>query len=158
MATISESGELEAKAEGTVTVTATVKDNSEISGTCEITVRKSALVESITITAAKNELTVGETLTLTAKVLPETADNKDVTWSVEGEAADISQEGVLTVKSEGVVTVKATAKDGSGVCGTMTVTVKKEQETKPTEPQQPATEPQQPVTEPEAAGYRTTAA
>lgn len=148
VATISESGELEAKAEGTVTVTATVKDNSEISGTCEITVRKSALVESITITAAKNELTVGETLTLTAKVLPETADNKDVTWSVEGEAADISQEGVLTVKSEGVVTVKATAKDGSGVCGTMTVTVKKEQETKPTEPQQPATEPQQPVTEP----------
>lgn len=97
-------------------------------------------------------------MTLTAKVLPETADNKDVTWSVEGEAADISQEGVLTVKSEGVVTVKATAKDGSGVCGTMTVTVKKEQENQTNGATATCHRTTAASYRAEAAGYRTTAA
>lgn len=86
------------------------------------------LVNAIVVTGANNATTITEnagTLQMSAAVLPENADNKDVTWSVvngTGEAS-ISALGLLTASANGTVTVKATAKDASAIVGTLTVTI-----------------------------------
>ena len=59
------------------------------------------------------------TLQMSAAIVPTNATNKNVTWLVEngtGEAT-ISTEGLLTAVKNGIVTVKATAKDRSGKYG-----------------------------------------
>ncbi|WP_421896613.1 Ig-like domain-containing protein [Marinoscillum sp.] len=58
----------------------------------------------------------GETSQLTAVILPTNASNQMVEWKVSNESvATISENGLLTAVSNGVVTVTASAKDGSGV-------------------------------------------
>ena len=64
-------------------------------------------------------------LQMTKKVAPSDSTNQKVVWSVvnvTGEAV-ISSTGLLTAVSNGTVTVKATATDGSGVIGTFTVSI-----------------------------------
>ncbi|MBN2524266.1 MAG: Ig-like domain-containing protein [Bacteroidales bacterium] len=59
----------------------------------------------------------GESLQLTATVLPANATNKTVSWSIiedTGEAS-ISSSGLVTSESPGIVTARATANDGSGI-------------------------------------------
>lgn len=66
------------------------------------------------------------TLQMFATVLPDTATVKSVTWSVAtlvGGTATISEDGMLTATGNGTVTVTATANDGSGVKGTLVVTI-----------------------------------
>ncbi|MCM1112450.1 MAG: Ig-like domain-containing protein [Muribaculum sp.] len=66
----------------------------------------------------------GDTYTLTATVNPDTAYNKDVTWSSSDESvATVSETGVVTALQKGTATIAATAQDGSGVSGTCRVTV-----------------------------------
>lgn len=69
--------------------------------------------------------TVAGTLQMLAEVLPENATNKDVEWSVENGtgSATISVTGLLTAENNGVVTVKATAVDGSNVSGSLEITI-----------------------------------
>jgi len=65
------------------------------------------------------------TLQLTASVLPLNATVKSVIWSVAdgtGQAA-ISQSGLVTAQKNGTVTVWATANDGSGIQGSMQITI-----------------------------------
>ncbi len=123
-ASISADGVLTAKAAGKVTVKATAKDGSGVSATYTVTV-KPVLVTSITI-SGNTTVEEGKTVTLSAAVKPSNASNKEVTWSIDSGSkyASISADGVLTAKAAGKVTVKATAKDGSGVSATYTVTVK----------------------------------
>lgn len=72
-----------------------------------------------------NSVLVNETLKLSAAVLPYTATNRSVTWSVENGtgSATISASGLLTALSEGTVTVKATAQDGSNVVGSTVIDI-----------------------------------
>ena len=123
-ASISADGVLTAVAPGEVVVKATAKDGSGVSATYTVTV-KPVMVTSITI-SGNTTVEEGKTVTLSAAVKPDNATNKDVTWSIESgsQYASISASGVLTAKAAGKVTVKATAKDGSGVSATYTVTVK----------------------------------
>ena len=59
-----------------------------------------------------------------AIVSPNNADVRTVTWSATpSNVATISNTGVLTATGNGVVTVRATATDGSGVSGSTTITV-----------------------------------
>lgn len=61
---------------------------------------------------------IGNTLQMTANILPSNATNQNVIWSVNNSNATISQTGLLTSVAIGSVIVKATATDGSGVFGT----------------------------------------
>jgi uncharacterized repeat protein (TIGR02543 family) len=85
-------------------------------------------VTSITVSGSSSLTTIttsGGSLQMTKIVSPSDATNQTVTWSVSngtGEAT-ISSTGKLTAVSNGTVIVKATAKDGSGVIGEMTVTI-----------------------------------
>ena len=99
----------------------TVRD--EIFAECIVSVEvKSEAVELDTVSA---ELYCGDTLTLTATVLPEDATNKSIIWAT-------TDDGVLTVDENGVVTAvgKGTAKivattEDTGVSAECEITVHK---------------------------------
>jgi len=66
----------------------------------------------------------GGTLQMNAVFIPEDTDNKDVTWSVSGSGiAMISPTGLLTALNDGMVKVRATARDGSNVFGETDITI-----------------------------------
>jgi hypothetical protein len=84
-------------------------------------------VTSIVVTGAGNATTVANaaTLQMSAAVLPANATNTAVVWSVVNGTgtATIAVGGLLTATGVGTVTVVATAADGSGVVGTLVITV-----------------------------------
>lgn len=84
-------------------------------------------VKEIIVAGQDGERTVelGETLQLSATVQPNNATNKTVDWSVENitGAATIDGSGLLTTTGVGVVNVKATARDGSGVVGSLEIVI-----------------------------------
>ncbi|GBG10250.1 hypothetical protein PAT3040_04971 [Paenibacillus agaridevorans] len=82
-------------------------------------------VETIHISGNDAITTKGGTLQLTAEALPANATNKAVVWSVDNGtgSATISAAGLLTAVSDGTVTVKATAADGSGILRTKSITI-----------------------------------
>ena len=62
----------------------------------------------------------------TALTDSENASQPEVEWSVDDETvAEVSQNGILTPLKKGKVTLRATAKDGSGLYGEKVITVKK---------------------------------
>ena len=130
-ATISATGLLTGTGIGTVTVKATANDGSAIVGELEITVTAVAAtpidVASIVVAGAGDAITVanGATLQMGATVLPVDATDMSVTWSVVAGTgtATISATGLLTGTGMGTVTVNATANDGSGIVGTLGITV-----------------------------------
>ena len=65
---------------------------------------------------ASTEIMTGDTVSLTATVLPDNAGNKAVTWVSSNEnIAAVSSNGVVTGKAEGQASITAVAADGSGV-------------------------------------------
>jgi uncharacterized repeat protein (TIGR02543 family) len=130
-ATIDSNGVLTGVANGTITVKATAKDGSGVSGTKTVTVTATDVVVpvsqiTVTSTTGLSKITAnGGTLQMTASVLPADANNQNVAWSVENKtgSATISDTGLVTAVSNGTVTIKATAKDGSGVVGSTTITI-----------------------------------
>ncbi len=128
-ATINQSGLITAVSNGVVTARATAKDGSGVNGQLGITISNQIInVTGITVTGAgvSNKINTykGE-LQLSATVLPADATNKAVTWSVTNGTgkATINSSGLLTAVSNGKVTAKASAKDGSGIYGTLTITI-----------------------------------
>ena len=114
-----------AEAEGTVTITATLHDYSNIKASINVTVKAPAavLVTGITINgeAAMNE---GDTQTLVAVVSPDNASNKDVEWSSSDTAvASVAANGMVNALAAGKAVITATAKDGSGIKTTLEITV-----------------------------------
>lgn len=73
---------------------------------------KEAYVESITLSETSAELNAGDTLTLTATVLPEDAMVKNVTWTSSDEAVATVENGVVIARKGGNVTITATTVDG----------------------------------------------
>jgi len=66
----------------------------------------------------------GQSVTLTATVLPDNATNKSLNWTSSNPAvATVNQSGEVTALTTGTTIVKATAKDGSGKYDECTVTV-----------------------------------
>ena len=128
-ATISPTGLLTATANGTVTVTATANDGSGVIGTMTVTISNQiviVLVTSINVQGqggVNNINTNGGSLQMVANIIPNTATNQSVTWSVAPGSgnASISATGLLTAISNGTVIVKATANDGSLIFDTKTI-------------------------------------
>lgn len=67
-------------------------------------------VESITLDKTEGVLTVGNTVTVTATVTPDTATNASVTWTSSDEAiATVDSEGKITAVAPGTATITATS-------------------------------------------------
>ncbi len=85
-------------------------------------------IEHIAISSVSGDTMIGEiggSLALQAEVIPANATFTDFIWSVEPESlATIDQTGTLTALAEGMVTVKATAWDGTGVKGTRDIEIR----------------------------------
>ena len=113
---------------GTSTVTATTVDGG-YTANCEVTVSAATVaVTGVTLNKASLSLTVGDSETLTATVAPSDATNKNVTWSVTGDAVTVNN-GTVTAAKAGNATVTVTTVDG-GFTANCAVTVE-EASTKP---------------------------
>jgi uncharacterized protein YjdB len=128
-ATINSSGLLSAISNGTVTARATATDGTGISGTLTITISGQIVpVTSISVTGAGGATIITSdngTLQLTATVLPSGASNKVVTWSIVNGSgqATISSSGLVTAVMDGNVMATASATDGSGITGSLVITI-----------------------------------
>lgn len=120
VATVDQNGNVTAVAVGTATITATADDAT---ATCEVTV--SAIeVSEVQLDVTEETLVVGETLQLTATVLPENATDKTVAWESSDEAvATVDENGLVTAVSTGEAAITATAGGMFAVCN-ITVTPK----------------------------------
>ena len=86
------------------------------------------LVTSITVQGqggVSTIITQGGTLQMEATLLPMNATDPTYTWSVTNGSgsASIAVNGMLTAISDGIVTVTATANDGSGISGSTDITL-----------------------------------
>ena len=74
-------------------------------------------VESVSVNPTSKELTIGETLQLSATVSPSEATRKEVTWSSSNSSvASVNASGLVTALSEGTTTVTASADGKKGAC------------------------------------------
>ena len=114
VAIVNNAGLVTAVAVGNASITATAGDKSS---SVEIVVEKT-LVESIEISANSNSIFVGETMDLTATILPATATEKNIEWTLsESGIVAIKESNNNTAKIEaltpGVVNIIATSRDGA---------------------------------------------
>ncbi len=123
VATVNSKGKITAKKVGTATITAMAKDGTDKKATVKVVVTQP--VKSITLSADKKILEVGETVVLKTSVSPSNAKNKAVTYtSSDKNIATVSSTGKVTALKAGKVTIKATAKDGSKKVGQITIEVR----------------------------------
>ena len=81
-------------------------------------------VESITLDKTEGVLTVGNTVTVTATVTPDTATNASVTWSSSDETiATVDSEGKITAIAPGTATITATSDSNPDASAAYAVTV-----------------------------------
>ncbi|MCB0801198.1 MAG: Ig-like domain-containing protein, partial [Bacteroidales bacterium] len=128
-ASVNATGLVTAIANGTVVVRATANDGSGVFGELAISiVNQVVLATGITIAGEGGVTTISTndgTLKLVATVVPTNATNKSVTWSLfnGGGHAELSEDGVLTARSNGKVGVRAMANDGSNIYGQIEITI-----------------------------------
>ena len=122
VATVDSNGLLTAVGKGTCTVTCTAADGSGKKDTCKVTVKQPVRKLTISGGSSVNE---GSSIELKAVAAPSNATNKNVTWSSSDKTvAKVSSTGKVTALKAGKATIKCTAKDGSRVAASKTVTVK----------------------------------
>ncbi|WP_107841853.1 S-layer homology domain-containing protein [Metasolibacillus meyeri] len=86
-------------------------------------------VTKISITGGQAVTTKNGTLQLASNIMPVNASNKAVNWSIisGGSYATLSNTGLLTALSNGTVTIRATAQDGSGIYAEAKITISGQQ-------------------------------
>lgn len=67
----------------------------------------------------------GGSLQLFAQIFPDNADNKSVTWSVSNgvNRGSVNSSGLVTALANGIITVRATANDGSNIYGELNISI-----------------------------------
>lgn len=111
IATVDANGKVTAKAEGTVTITATSVVDNSITATCQVTTTRIPL-DSIALSEANIEMLKGKTVKLSVICEPDnTTDDRDVNWVSSDESiAIVDENGNVTALKEGNVTITATSK------------------------------------------------
>ena len=117
IASVDDNGLVTAKKVGTATITAKTNDGTNLKAQCVVTV-KPILVESIELNYSSYTLDVGESVQLTAIVLPEDADDKTVNWESGDKNIVEVNDGLVSFCSVGSSYVYAIANDGSEVRAT----------------------------------------
>ena len=87
---------------------------------------KEVKVQQITLTPSTSSVVVGESLQITAKVLPENATNTTLKWKItpENVLKPTAAPGQFTAQQVGEALVRAEAADGSGITAECKVVVK----------------------------------
>lgn len=123
IATVDENGNVTAVGKGTTTITASITNNNDqtITQSCSVTVTKS--VTSVTLQPEAMTLANGQTKQITATVLPEDADDANVTWtSDDPSVATVDGDGnVKAVSENGTTTITASTANGTKASCAVTV-------------------------------------
>ena len=112
-------GLVTAKSTGTVTISATTEDGSEITANFIIIV--SVPTSGITLSPTTLSMVEGESRTLTATISPANATDKTVTWASSDEKVATVVDGIVTAKSAGATSITATTQDNKVAICTVTV-------------------------------------
>lgn len=114
IAAVDHNGVVEAKEEGSATITVKTRDGGKRAD-CSVLVKKKVVpVASVSISPENLNMYVGDSEQLTCEVLPKDADDKTVTWSSsDSSVASVSETGVVVAKSEGNATITVTTHDGN---------------------------------------------
>lgn len=122
VATVTSDGKVKAKKIGTAYIKATARDGSGAFARCKVRVVRK--VKKIKLNRYSGRLLVGNTMKLKASVLPKNATIKSVKWTTDKKSvATVSSAGRVLGVAEGIVKIKATAKDGSGKSATCIIRV-----------------------------------
>ncbi len=108
VATVDQSGNVTAKANGTTTITATTQNGK--SASCTVTV--TTAITSLTVSPTSKTLKTGETVQLTATVTPADATEKVQWTSSNTDVATVNDTGLVTAKASGTVTITVKNSDG----------------------------------------------
>ena len=118
--TVSSTGVVTAVARGTANITVAAENG--VKAVCKVTVTQP--VKGIEISTPVAEAYTGEICILSAKIVPDNANNQNIIWSSsDNRIATVSSKGVVNGIKAGVVTITATSEDGS-YTATSTVTIK----------------------------------
>ena len=119
-------GRVKGVAEGTANITVSVADSNykPEQVTLQVTVSEKKIeITEVLLNKDAETLTEGDTITLSAEVLPyDTTYSKNVSWSSSNEAvATVSADGTVTAKSAGTAIITATSENGMTASCTITV-------------------------------------
>ncbi|MDE5829784.1 MAG: leucine-rich repeat protein [Duncaniella sp.] len=116
VATVDENGLVTAHTDGSTVIMAITVNG--INAECAVTVSKKAIpAEGIILSSDVEELTVGDTVELTATVTPVDTTDPTVTWTSSDEAvATVGEDGVVTAVGEGEATITATCGNVKAEC------------------------------------------
>ena len=122
VATVSASGLITAKGPGSATITVTAKDSSGKKATCTVTVTQP--VKGVTVSPSSVVIQKDNVQKLTASVVPENATNKKLIYKSSNETvAVVSNDGIITARSEGWATITVCSEENQAIYGTCTVKV-----------------------------------
>ena len=121
VAAVTNEGKVSAQKAGNATITVKTADG-EFTAECAITVTN-VDVEEVKLNTTAETLYKGETLKLTATILPANATNKNVAWTTsDAEIATVSEEGLVTAVAVGSAVITVTTEDQQKTA-TCTITV-----------------------------------
>ena len=123
IATVDENGIVTGVKNGTATIQATSVVNPEAVATFSVLVEEIYMTE-FTVVADRTTVTVGDTATVRAIIKPDEYPNKEVRWeSMDPTVATVNENGVVTTKATGPVTIKGTSKADPNSSATVTILV-----------------------------------
>lgn len=122
VATVNSNGLVTAKAPGTATITATTQDGTNLSASCQVTV-KTPSATGISLNKTSYTMSVNTSFLLEATVTPSNA-SQAVTWtSSNPSVATVSGTGQVTGKASGTATITATTTDGTNLSASCQFTI-----------------------------------
>lgn len=122
VATVSDDGLVNALKVGETVIKATTIDGSDLTVSCDVTVIP-VLVESISISPESWDGEEGESFQLNVTVLPENATNKSLLYlSTDKSIAEVDQEGLVSVLSEGNCKIIVSTLDGTNLTAECIIT------------------------------------
>lgn len=122
IATVNNRGAVKGIAEGEAEITVKAADDSSISTTCKVAVVQP--VKKISFAEKKLDLPAQLTYRLAAKVEPENATNKALTFTSSNEkVATVDETGLITAVAKGNAKITVAAEDGSKVKAAINVKV-----------------------------------
>ena len=105
--------EIVAVGPGETKVYVTSSDGKVVSEMINVTVPEPIRIEKIKIVNIDNELALGDAVTLTLKIYPENAEDKDITWtSSDASVVQVDDKGNIKAIGGGVATISASTNDG----------------------------------------------
>lgn len=120
--TVDATGLVKATGKGEATITVTTGDGTNMSSTCSVVVYP-YLVKMITLDKKQVELEMATSITLSAAVYPDNADDKTLVWASSDENVATVKDGEVSAKRVGKAVITASSTDGSKAVASCVVNV-----------------------------------